>query len=97
MSMLSGTPRVILAAALTMLAVCVATAQQAVPPPPATPPAATPPPTSTVAPSRTVVARPEGTPITPEGAVVVGQVVDGGGRAVPKPSCDCSAKTRSMS
>jgi len=64
-------------------AVAIASAQQATPPPPAIPPTATPPTTSTVGSGRTVIARPEGTPIAPEGAAVVGLVVDGSGRPVP--------------
>jgi protocatechuate 3,4-dioxygenase beta subunit len=76
--------RAMLATALMALAVSLGAApQQAVPPPPATPPVASPPASSSTVTPRTVVPRPEGSPLAPESAVIVGQVVDGNGRAVP--------------
>jgi len=66
------------------LAAGIGAAQQATPPPPPTPPTASPPASGSVVPGRTVVPRPEGAPLAPDSAVVVGQVVDGNGRAVPR-------------
>ncbi|HEX5069936.1 MAG TPA: carboxypeptidase-like regulatory domain-containing protein [Vicinamibacterales bacterium] len=66
------------------MAAAAGSAQQATPPPPPTPPASSPPATSGVAPVRTVVPRPEGAPLASDSAVVVGQVVDGHGRALPR-------------
>ena len=69
---------------LVGLAAGIAVAQQAIPPPPPTPPTASTPPAGGVATARTVVPRPEGAPLASDSAVVVGQVVDGSGRAVPR-------------
>ena len=78
------TLRVWLVGVTIACAVAVVAAQQATPPPPPTPPTTAPPATSGVPSGRTVVPRPAGAPTAYEGAAIVGQVVDGSGRAVSK-------------
>lgn len=82
---MAGSPlREVIAALLVTLSAATAAAQQATPPPPPNPPTSSSPVTSGGATARTVVARPEGVPLAPDSAAIVGQVVDGNGRAVPR-------------
>jgi hypothetical protein len=82
--MVDSARRAIFAAVIVALATGLGAFQQATPPPPPTPPTSSPPATSGVAPVRSVVPRPEGAPLAPDSAVVIGQVVESNGRAVPR-------------